>query len=868
MTVVMLWLIFVYGLPLFPAPLVLNLLLPLRSTENISVDDIRLRYNILTATPEIIVDNLQVGDENFNKIVIGLNSRWSLNNSQQKQIYNGWQHQKAPKVDFTMPSAPPLLGIPNYWEETKTFNVLASNAIFSYVIVRYAPLDIPIEIHDLLISPDQNSPVGFRLDGLWRIAGYRGKLSFSKKEGENLILNITSKRFNLLDVLSNIWGDEQKILDNVAFLNLDMLAGKKRRNALEEFLVDGKVMFDDNVSFQSADIKITSQNHYVEAMVVPSTERTHIFLRWNLKNLQTLLSNKIKLNTKLQQLDTQGSLSLYKILPQRGGLSGWGVDETDASKKVDNKLALSAAFNQPSIKTLNLQANLLPNQVEEVATDYAFHGKLQASKDQQKMDANFKIAKVGSDNNFHVQVYESLQSVCTMFDFCNALPANLIWGHDVSKLKGNYNIHITIAEQNAYEKIRGWRKIFFAANIAFKNTPSFDIPFINFTSRANSTTQIFANGYSYGNTVLVNKVNVSNEKGLSVNASNLQFQNGTFLKGTIESTIGQKEKSAFTISYLPDGTRKMDVVGDRVSFAPYLGFEKDRVPTSPNDIDFLDRHIDRKKLPDVYLTGQIKKLRLHGDYEWNNAKLLLVVRDERLEQVDFKSDQLTLFYKVGAIGDAVLKINGTHAGEMLNGLGVLSGIEGGKITFNAQAENADEPLIGSGEIIDSNVLRLGGVAKMFDLLSISGLLSENEGVPFDKIIVNAKMRERQIIFEEGIISGPSMEMTFAGRLDLFGPGTYIEGTYVPKNIITRILDIIPLLNLILPMTGDNAVIGTRYTIKGSLEDLKVRFNVGTILTPGILRGIFGKPTGAQEFIERGNKNNALPFPSKQDKSNP
>ncbi|MGI9461359.1 MAG: hypothetical protein ACR2NY_02125 [Alphaproteobacteria bacterium] len=836
MSIVMLWLLFIYGVPIFPIPLILNIILRWQATTAVAVDDIRLRYNILTATPEVIIDNLQIDDDNFERIVIGLNSQWSLHSRAQDNL--------AVREEATISSAPPSLGMPNYWEEPKSFNVLASNAIFSYVIVRYAAINLPFEIRELLISPDKTSPIGFRLDGFWQIEGYRGKLSFRKKEGENLTLFLTSKKFNLLNVLEHLTGREESIF------NFSALEGRGRARSLEEFAVDSKLVFDDEVNFQMADIKIASRDHYLETIITPGEQRTDILLRWDLDNLQTLLSQDIKLKTKVTKINTKGNLALYSSVADRGAVSAYGISDGDRAKSINNHLELLAYFRNEDVRNLHLKFDFLPNDIEEKATDYAFRGDIDAIKDGQAMDLNFKLAKVGFEHHLDVAFDESLQAVCAMFDFCDDLPANLIWGHEFSKVKGNYKIHINNTKQSLYDKFRNWHKIYFDSYASFEDAPDFDIPFMNFSSKANSLTEVMMQGYSYGNAIQIEEARVENQNGLSAIARQLEIKDGSFYKGIIESKVGNRKKSGFIVSRLPDGTRKMEAVGESISLAPYLGFEKDRNITA-DEVDIFDRHIDRSKLPNLYLVGHIEKLRLHGDYEWRNAKFKVIIRDKRLEFVDFKSNEVTLFYKVGAIGDAVFRVSGTHAGEMLNGLGVLSGVEGGNIKFSATAKNADQPLIGSGEITDFLVYRLGGVAKLFDLLSITGLFSGEVGVPFDKITSKAKMHNRQIIFENGVMTGPSMEMTFAGRLDRWADATVIEGTYVPKNIITSILDNIPFLNLILPMSGDNAVIGTRYIITGSLDKLNVRFNVGTLLTPGILRGVFGQPTGEQEFIERG-----------------
>ncbi|MDI9313920.1 MAG: AsmA-like C-terminal region-containing protein [Hydrotalea sp.] len=873
MTMVILWLMFVYGVPLFPAPLLVNMYLRIQNSDaSISVDDIRLRYNILTATPEIILEDLQIGHENISSMVIGLNSHWSLNNYnphlsnlQDKKGRESSLKAAGGGGNATLPASPPDMGSPNYWEDPGVFSVAPTNAIFSYMRITYAAIGIPFQISDLQISRDATSPLGLRLDGFWQLDRYRGRMSFSKENGQPLSLALKSNKFNLLSVLKKLVDERTSnyLGDYFNFASLMRDAAN-----FEEFVVDGKLVFNDQVQFQSADVTISSANHYLQASISPGASRTDMRLRWNLENLQTLLVPSLAKTTKFEKIDTKGNLALYSTTARRGGLSAIGVGPTDKANGITNQFEVLAYFQNADLQNLGLKVAMSPNDLETRATDYAFKGAVDASKDAQKMKMNFSVAKVGREYDAGAQFNESLQSVCSMFNFCNELPANLVWGADFSKLRGAYDVNIRSMPQTPYDQIRGIQKIYFSLATTFDRAPAFDVPFMNFNVKAGSKSTIAANGYSYGNLFLVEKAHVANENGLSADASDLQFRNGEFYKGNIQSNIAGSEKSVFTVTTLPDGTHKMTVVGDRVSFAPYLGFEKDRTVSTEPDIDILDRHIDRTKVPDVYLVGNVKKLGLNGDHEWSNAVFQLIIRDSRIELADFKSKEMTLFYKVGQRGDAVFRVKGSNAGELLYGTGVLSGIEGGNISFSATARNADEPLAGSGEINDFVVDKLGAMAKLFDLLSITGLFSGNEGVGFDKITASAQMFQQQLIFQNGVMRGPSMEMTFSGRLDLLGDGTDMEGTYVPKNFITQLLDIIPVLNVILPMSGDNAVIGTRYVMTGPVDNLKVRFNVGTFLTPGILRSIFGKPIGSQEFIDRGiykNKPIPKPLPTTDDK---
>lgn len=847
MAVLLLWLIFFYGFPLFPLPLILNTWL--KPQAGITIDDIRVRYNILRASPELIITHALVGNSDIQKIVVGINSRWWLNPSY------GDNRLARLKDEDMIPSHVVALGNPNYWEESKTYAPLSNNAIFSYLILWHEDSNLPFRVNNLVISKDKNSPIGFRLDANWQIQDYQGTLAFRKKPSEDLTLFLDSDKFNLIDVLEKLNNKDSNFLGDY----LDILPSKKRNYSLEEFAVSTKIRFADDFVFRNADIKIVSADHYLDALLLPLTDSNNpvghfgIMLRWDLENLQTLLSAKIKKSTKVRNFNTKGQLAFYigKNKEGNGDIFGITAGRGSDGKPITNSLQLVANFNDRKAQNLQLNLQFTPDKLKRDTTSvYAFQGNGHAQKDNDGMDFDFEARDIAQEHHFSFAFRESLQAICSMFNFCETLPANLIWGHEFSRIKGDYRFTLHDRVLNPYEKFLNIRKIYFQVTGRFRTKEAFDVPFINFKSKPNSLSQASASGYQYKNTTVISRADIKNESGLTATLHNLKIQNGDLVSGDIKSQVGRNEISEFHVTKMPDGSNKILIVGDRGSFAPYLGFEKDRHPTNPM-VDMLDRHINFKKKPDVQISAQLKRLLLNGDYEWRNANLNFTMRDDRIELIDWHSDEMEFFYKVEPGGAATMRMNGSHVGEVLTGAGIFSGVKGGRGTFTASSPNANTPMTGSGKIVDFSLTRLGGVAKIFDLLSISGLFNDDpDGIPFDHFTTNARMFDQQIIFDKGVLSGPSMEMTFVGLLDIIGNGTRIEGTYVPKNIITRILDFIPLLNIFFPMSGDNAVIGTRYVITGLLEDLKIRFNFGTLLTPGFLRDIFGRPQAPDNFIKR------------------
>lgn len=844
-------------------------------------------------------------------ILIGINNRWELNgkwvwqNSVSKEA-RGISNLRSVNVkkrteDIYGTNTPYVLGVPNYWENNVDFSPTVSSASIPYIKIVTGFAQKPFVLSNIklqeLIKPinlktDSNiikAMTKYQLSGSWEFYNYHGIFFSEYKDHPSLVF--LSNKFSLIDVVKSLVAENEQSIFNKDFfkqhLSLDPIKEftiKRKITSDEIFAVNTKINFDNEFGFQNLQTKIISEKHYFAALVYTRDNRYEALINWDLANLQSILPSDFKKDKKVIDIETKGNVLLYYETPHLTNYSIFGITNTmplglTISQEVLNlvkksgfykNLHFSNSANKPieveSSFNLDLRLkntitskndiayspasllqfvfNFSPNLQEEKFYFYSFSGNGSVNKPK-TIPFNFSFRQTSEQNIFGFRFSQSFLDICTLFDFCKDIPPNLILGHRISTIKGSHNLSFYYNFKKFFDK-----KIYYSLKSTFFDSVGFEIPFIGYKTTPNTKTNINLNGYMDDESFVIKKAHATNQSGLDVSAANLVFNKYGFSKGIISSDIDNVGKANFKIIPLTNGEVRMEVKGDVVSFAPYLGFYSSG---ASRKTDMFDRHFTKDSITDINLTADVKRLRLNGSYEWRNVKFEFIMKDGKFYRIVATGDNVKFRYIVNPDDlSALVDIDVEPAGELLYGIGLLEGISGGHAIIKANAKDADSPLIGKIELKNFSAYQLGAVAKFFDLLSISNLFSglNDAGIQFDSLVADAKMFDRQIILNNGILSGASMEMTFVGLLDLLSSGTNIEGTYVPKNILTRLIDVIPLVNVILPMSGDRAVIGSRYVITGDLDNLKVRFNVGTALTPGFLRDIFGRPKAPENFIDR------------------
>ncbi len=291
-------------------------------------------------------------------------------------------------------------------------------------------------------------------------------------------------------------------------------------------------------------------------------------------------------------------------------------------------------------------------------------------------------------------------------------------------------------------------------------------------------------------------------------------------------------------------------------------------------IQFIEGRYDYLKIEGESL--DFKSLKSYGEGELNNLFLYLNIDNlyyDRIylghtfieseiknnQLIKFKgniSDNKTIYIRFANIMDKQSELNKINIefddfGKFLNKSSISeSFIEGEGI---ATLYLRDLSLLsGKLEITKSSIKNSSFLARLLQLASFTGLLEilTNEGIPFDRIIVNFTNKNNIINIEEAKFQGFSLGGTLKGVTELDKEKINLEGIIVPAYAINALLNKIPLIGQVITGIEGDGLIGVNFKVTGTYDEPNYNVNPLSILTPGILRSIF------ESFFE-GNKEDKI-----------
>lgn len=230
-----------------------------------------------------------------------------------------------------------------------------------------------------------------------------------------------------------------------------------------------------------------------------------------------------------------------------------------------------------------------------------------------------------------------------------------------------------------------------------------------------------------------------------------------------------------------------------------------------------DQIIYKPQLNMDYSKGQINKLRFIGNFKDGG-------------NFDFN------------IKYPVLSIVSSNAGSFAKAFGLTNKIIGGDLNLNGQlsGKNFDGIL----DIRDYKMRKVPVMAKILSVVSITTSLDglanvlTDSGVQFDKLKCPLNLKNGVMTLNDCYTKGPSLTITGRGTVDFDRDTINMKGTVIPENILQTAIRNIPIIGEAFKGSKDHAILGTSYSVSGSLSDPKVSSNPLSILAPGVLKDIF------------------------------
>jgi len=206
-----------------------------------------------------------------------------------------------------------------------------------------------------------------------------------------------------------------------------------------------------------------------------------------------------------------------------------------------------------------------------------------------------------------------------------------------------------------------------------------------------------------------------------------------------------------------------------------------------------------------------------------------------------------------------LDLTAPDAGALLGGLGLFAGGRGGTLALDARL--APEPgvdIAGRATIRDmvvqgaptvGQILEEGGAGDAAEAV-------EQGGLAFDSIRVPFSYADGVLTLDEAIARSPLLAVKVQGTVAEADGALSLGGVISPAYALTGALDNIPLLGTLLSGGRGEGIVAMTFRVGGTLDAPAVTVNPLSLLTPGVLRGVFSGESGTPsdrflEGLERG-----------------
>jgi hypothetical protein len=197
---------------------------------------------------------------------------------------------------------------------------------------------------------------------------------------------------------------------------------------------------------------------------------------------------------------------------------------------------------------------------------------------------------------------------------------------------------------------------------------------------------------------------------------------------------------------------------------------------------------------------------------------------------------------------------------------MFEGASGGRLTLTATHPPGSGllSLKGKAEILGMTVrnaptfgtiLEEGGVGE-------AAAAVQGGGLTFDRIDIPFAYAEGVVTLDDAIARAPLLAVKVSGEVDEVDGGLDLVGVISPAYALTGVFNAIPVLGQILSGGAGEGILAMTFRVRGSLEDPRFTVNPLSLLTPGILRGVFSGRGGggdgegpSERFLEGLRPNN-------------
>lgn len=189
-----------------------------------------------------------------------------------------------------------------------------------------------------------------------------------------------------------------------------------------------------------------------------------------------------------------------------------------------------------------------------------------------------------------------------------------------------------------------------------------------------------------------------------------------------------------------------------------------------------------------------------------------------------------------------LSVKAGDAGAFLSAIGVMDGLNGGKLNISGiyKEQKNGSILNGKMEISEYTVKGAPILGRILSLASLTGFIDalQGNGIRFKELDIPFTLYNDVITIKDGKTFGSAIGITVDGTITFPKKTMDLQGTVVPSYTLNSVFGKVPLLGDILVGGEGQGVFAARYSVKGTGKEPDVGVNPLSILTPGFLRNLF------------------------------
>jgi hypothetical protein len=204
---------------------------------------------------------------------------------------------------------------------------------------------------------------------------------------------------------------------------------------------------------------------------------------------------------------------------------------------------------------------------------------------------------------------------------------------------------------------------------------------------------------------------------------------------------------------------------------------------------------------------------------------------------------LLLDYGPADGGGMSLRVHAADLGATLKAVNLSDGVRRGQLDMagRSRRDDPDGPIAGQFTVTDFVVKDVPVLAQILSVDSLVNFrrLFEGEGITFTDMTGDVSIADDTITLQQSRAVGGSLAITTNGTYDLARDKVAFEGHVVPARRINELVAKIPVLGSVLTGANKEGIVAVRFVVTGEAGNPKVAVSPGSVLTPGILRDIFG-----------------------------